>query len=173
MLKSVPEQLIDQIFAKLPATWEKRTGRRANAEHLAAPSVVAIPTGAALVDMAERPGARPYTDPFSGKTVKERPILMRRFAVEWRCHGAPDFVTAENVYLTTLIAARNVLHHEAQYSNEQWIDQQEGDDSFDKWGTVIAFTSTINLPVWDNPATLVTLNPSDPFNIGYSITETS
>ncbi len=155
-MPSIPEQLIATVFAQLPGGTITAVGRREIYRHANKNRVVAIPLGSSVIDMADQPGDALYSD-------QGRCILLRRFEIEWQCHGAAadesqtDFTDAEVLYLQTLLAVRETMHNAVLFSGEQWIDQQENNDGYDKWGTVIKFTSTIDIRVYEPRGTIVTL----------------
>ncbi len=153
-MASIPEKLINQVFTVLTAADAAivtAIGRRATETYDGAHRVVAIPTGAPEITEPDRPGDGLYTD-------AGRILLLRRFAVEWQCHDipsvattidAPDFTNSEALYLLTVAAIRGLFHHSVHFSNERWIDQEENQDGVDRSGTVIAFTTIFDIPVYD------------------------
>jgi len=162
---SVAEQLIALVFAKLPEGTATGVGRRALDEHGSPPRVVAIPLGAPVIRQPDRIGEIP--DAGYGRI-----LLVREFAIEWHCHGAPfdeittpvDFVQAEDLYLDTMRAVRNITHHNTVFSDERWHDQEEGNDSHERQGTKISFMSTINLPVYAELGRRVRLTATPPID---------
>jgi hypothetical protein len=160
--RSVAEQIIAGVFARLPVGTLTAVGRRETAAHAAPPRVVAIPLGAPTIDLPNMPGDQRFTN-------VGRPLLLRRFDIEWHCHGAPDngqddFGPAERLYLATLVAIRTECHHSVVFSNEQWIDQQVNADGFLRHGNVITFTSTIDLPVYADRGVTVELTADPPID---------
>ena len=158
---SIPEQLINQVFAKLPADIFRAIGEREKATNAGATRVIAIPVGAPEIVMTSRPGSEQIVDPLTNKRVSVRRLLSRMFDIEFHCHGEPAFVDAENLYLKVLVAVRNCFHHSVTFSNEQWLGQQDGEDGFTRWGTVIAFTATIDVPVYDAAQSTAVVNTFD------------
>lgn len=151
MGNSVIEQIIAVVFADTALNaitgFTHAVGRREAGVHAKPPRVVAIPTGAPVIDQPDRPGDAKYSD-------QGRILLIRRFRIEWECHGAPatdvvDFAPAENLFLATIRAVRKATHHSVVFENEEWKDQEEGGDGFDKHGSLIKFVSTINIPIYE------------------------
>ena len=161
--KSIAEQLIDMVFAKLSPNIHMEIGERNKTRFVQAPAVVAVPLGAPSIPMTTRPGAEKVIDPQTNKPVMIRRLLLRQFNIEWHCHGAPDFVDAEDLYLDVLRVVRSCFHDSVQFSNEIWIDQQDLADGFERYGSVIAFTSTIDSPVWEQPQPTAIVNGAPPF----------
>lgn len=162
-MASIPEQLIAQVYADPDllalATGGLAVGRRETSVHAAPMRVVAIPLGAPVIDPPDRHGdgaSRPYDPAGPRYTDQGRILLLRRFRIDWECHGAPmvqgndpDFGPAEELYIFTIRAARDAFHNSVRFENEEWIDQQEDADGFERFGTVIKFTSTIDIPVYE------------------------
>lgn len=166
---SVPEQLIAAIFDALlliDPTINCFLGRRATEDYSAPHSIVAIPLGAPSIDDH---GLKPGGSPWGSNGGRQ--LMIRHFNIEWRCHDGPaapdlipDFTNTEALYVATLVALRTALsptgepfHNGIHFSSEEWIDQQEGEDGYERSGTVIKFISTLDLPVYDLPPTLVSL----------------
>lgn len=149
MAKSIPEQIIAEVFGGLDARVQTAVGDRERYANLPAPRVVAIPRGAPVIDLPDMPGF--------DRSVGARRLLLRRFQIDWQCHGEPDFSDAEQLYLAVLCLVRRACHHSVVFSNESWVDQQAGDDGFDRYGSVITFTSVIDIPVFDDPSVLAYL----------------
>lgn len=160
MAKSVPEQIIDQIFALLPAEITKAVGRRETETNAKPHRVVAVPLGGPIEE-PDRPGDKKYTD-------AGRILFVRYFQIDWYCHGvrdgsdALDFARAEDVYLTVIEAVRQVCHHAVRFSDERWEEQEEGRDSFMRFGSVIRFTSTIQIPIYERRGGLRLLTADPP-----------
>ena len=165
---SVPEQLISVVFDRLQAvdaTISCAIGRRSSEDYAGTNRVVAIPIGAKSIDnQAMKPGGVWGNTGGSG-----RQLMIRHFRIEWRCHGTPanpqlipDFTLAETLYLRTVVQIRlatdptgTPFHNAVQFGEEEWIDQQEGDDSYERAGTVIRFFTTMQLPVYEPQPTLL------------------
>lgn len=169
---SVPERIIEEVFGLLNdqtagnpyyvAGLTTAVGRRATGEHRGAPAVVAIPLGSQSIDMTNMPGRQSYTNPDTNTVEEARRLLHREFNIQWECHGAPpadmvDFGPAERLFLATLRAIRQACHHSVGFSAEEWHDQQEGNDGFVKYGSLIKFTTTIQIPIFDTPFRIVYL----------------
>lgn len=77
-----------------------------------------------------------------------RILLLRDFLIHWEVWDV-SFGATEALYLDLLRTLRNRYHHSISFSNETWDDQQEGQDGWDKLGTVISFDSFVVLPVYD------------------------
>lgn len=151
-MASIVEQIINAVFADpLLAGVVTATGRRETETNAAANRIVAVPLGAPEIVQPDRPGDA--KDPDRGRI-----LLVRRFQIDWYCHGAPDvegaadFTNAENLFLKTIVAARNVLHNSVRFSDEKWDDQQEGNDSLERFGTLIIFRSTVQIPIYESRA---------------------
>lgn len=156
-MPSIPEQLINEVFAELPNGTLTAIGRRESATNAGSNRVVAIPLGSNVIDPPDQPG-------FAGYSDQGRCLLLRRFQIEWQCHGVPDtldgppdFTNAETLFLATLIAVRQLFHNSVRFGQEIWLDQQEDADSFERFGTVIKFVSTIDIRVYEPLPTIVTL----------------
>lgn len=157
MASSVVEQIIAMVFARAEMDGvTKMVGRRCN-DHNAGPNtVVAIPVGAPELSLPNQPGDKKYSD-------KGRQLLLRWFNVEWWCHGyrgdsdALDFARAEELYIATITAIRQTLHHSVSFANERWFDQEDGNDSYERFGSVIVFTSTIQIPIYEARSPIVSL----------------
>jgi hypothetical protein len=160
---SVPEQLIAQVAADTALVGVTvDVGRRATSKFAAPPRVVAIPLGAPVLRQPDRPGDAGYSD-------VGRILLVREFRILWECHGAPasaespvDFTAAENLYLNVLRACRNVMHNSVEFGEEDWRDQQEGEDGFERFGNLISFVSTVYLPVYEARGPIVPLTATPP-----------
>lgn len=157
MASSIPEQIIAQVFAHPLLTGViTAVGRNAKEAHAKANRVVAVPLGSPSIDLPDRHGDAMYSD-------KGRILLVRKFEIEWTCHGVravadtADFAQAELLFLNTIIAVRSVTHHSVVFSGEEWEDQKEGAEGFDKFGSVITFTSTIAIPIHEERGVVVTL----------------
>ena len=164
---SVPEQLISQVFnalQSLDATITCVLGRRAIEDYSGPHRVVAIPLGAPDINNESmKPGGAPWG------TNGGRQLAIRHFRIEWRCHDGPtapglipDFTNAEALYLNTLVQIRLAkdpngvpFHNATQFGEEEWLDQREGEDSYERAGTVIRFFTTMQLPVYDQPPTIL------------------
>lgn len=142
MSESVPEQIIDEVFDSMQEGVRTAIGRRETAAHAGAPRVVAIPLGASVIDPVDMPGGRLRDG------GRERAIALRRLVIEWQCHGK-SFFEAEELYLDVLRSIRSKAHNSVQFSNERWIDQEDGSDGFDKFGTLISFIATFDVPVYE------------------------
>jgi hypothetical protein len=163
---SVPEQLIGVVFDRLQSidnTISCAIGRRTQEDYAGPNRVVAIPLGAAQIDnQSMKPGG-------VWGNNGGRQLMIRHFRIEWRCHGTPpnpqlipDFTLAEALYVQTMIQIRlatdptgTPFHNATQFSEEEWIDQQEGEDSYERAGTVIRFFTTMQLPVYEPQPTLL------------------
>lgn len=164
---SVAEQLIGVVFDRLQAidsTISCVLGRRASEDYSGPHRVVAIPLGSPAIDnQTMKPGGAPWG------TNGGRQLAIRHFRIEWRCHDGPvapglipDFTNAEALYINTLVQIRLAIdptgtpfHNATQFSEEEWLDQQEGKDSYQRSGTVIRFFTTMDLPVYDPPPTIL------------------
>jgi hypothetical protein len=171
---SVSEQLIDTVFASLlalDATINCKLGRRASEDYSGPHTVVAIPLGAPTIDNVNmKPGGSPWS------TTQGRQLMIRHFRIEWRCHDGPtqpglipDFTNAEALYLNVLVAIRQAIdpsgtpfHNAVQFEDERWDDQQEGEDSYERNGTLIKFFTVMDLPVYDAAPTMVPLTANPP-----------
>lgn len=155
-MRSVPEQIIAEVFSLLGDNIKTAIGRRATEDFGRAKRVVAVPVGAPTIDPPDRIGDPLFTN-------AGRALLLRRFQIEWWCHDVPDegdggtFGRAEELYLATLRAVRQTTHNSVRFGNERWMDQAEGQDDFIRHGSVIVFDSVIDLPVYELRGTLVTL----------------
>lgn len=159
-MRSIPEQIIDEVFASLHPPIEKAIGRRETYANAGAPRVVAIPLGAPVIEQPDRHGAQHFTE--HGKKIAKRILLLRRFVIDWECHATsrdeltPSFGASERLYLAVLISLRRACHHSVSFSGERWVSQEDNADGFVMYGSTILFTSTIDIPVWDAPQPLVT-----------------
>lgn len=148
-MASIVEQIIAQVFGDPSLTAvTKAVGRRETETNAGPNRIVAVPLGAPVIRQPDRPGDP--KDPARGRI-----LLVREFSIEWHCHGANsegavDFTAAEDLYLLTLIAVRQALHNSVRFGDERWEDQQEGADSFERFGTVIKFTSEVHIPVYES-----------------------
>lgn len=165
-MASIPEQIINAGFAALPGGVSHSTGRRETEGYQAPPYVVAVPLGAPEISPPDRVGAARYSDG-SGNEYASRILLVRKFRIEWQCFGAPtdpagdpDFTDAENLYLSMLVILRNLYHDAIAFSGEEWVDQQDGADSHERYGTSIKFFSIVSLPVYDTTSYVVALTAS-------------
>lgn len=158
---SLPEQCIADVFKHLAPHVLTAVGERELAANAGTPRVVAVPKGAPTIDMTDRPGGETFIRE-DGSKFKMRRLLLRRFEIDWYCHGAPDFDSAEKLYLAVLVAARMEFHHSVKFAGETWIDQQPGNDGYEKHGSVIMVSSIIDIPVWDVPQNLVMLTGNPP-----------
>lgn len=165
--KSIPEQLAASIFALLPVGTATAFGERERYTNAAAPRVVAVPQGAPVIDQPDRHGNEGFAT--HGKNAGYgRQLLLRRFVMHWYCHGASqvqgdavDFGPAEDLYVETLKAVRKLYHNAVRFSDERWLDQEEGKDGFVKYGCMIVFTTTFHIPVYAAPDRVVELQ-ADP-----------
>lgn len=162
-MASIPEQLIAQVYADADllalATGGLAVGRRETGVHAGPMRVVAIPAGAPQIDAPDRHGdgaSNPWDINGPRYTDKGRILLLRRFRIEWECHGAPmaeldhtDFGDAEELYVVTLRAIRGLFHNAVRFENEEWVDQQKDADGYERFGTLITFTSVIDIPVYE------------------------
>lgn len=146
--ESRPRQLVKQIFALLPLGVSTRIGERERAANTdAPPAILAILRGAPTIGQPNKAGDQMY--PKEG-----RALLNRYFEIRWECHavgndGVTDDAAAEDLYTDLLVAIRNLCHHSVEFSDEEWIDQQDGQDGYERFGSVIAITSTIAMPVYE------------------------
>ncbi len=165
MGNSTVEKLIQQVFDRLPGSVDKAIGRRETSAWATAYRVVAIPLGAPEITGADRIGDAKYVD--AGR------ILLRRwFDIRWECHAAPtdgvddqrapDFGPSEALYIDVLKACRFCFHNSVRFSAELWEDQQEDRDGLTRYGSVISFTSTIDIPVYEKRGGLTTLTADPP-----------
>lgn len=143
----------------LPVGTVTGTGRRRLAEHAKANRVIAVMLGAPTIEQPGRIGDAKYTD-------KGRQVLQRQFDIEWYIHGVrsvddTDAKVAEDLYLAVLYAVRQEAHHGVAFSGERWLDQEDGADGLERYGSVIMFTSAICLPVYEPRGGLkqLTANP--------------
>lgn len=156
MGNSIPEQIVAQVFSLLPVGTQTAVGERERETHAKPPRVVAVLRGAPVIRQPDRTGDPKFTD-------QGRILLVREFDILWQCHGVPasegavDFSVAETLYLNTIRAVRQITHNAARFSDERWIDQEEGQDSFERFGTVIEFTSMVQIPIYEPRSTLVPL----------------
>lgn len=159
MAKAVVEQLADQVFAQLLLVQPDvitAFGRRATEENAAPNRVVCVPIGAPEILGPDRPGDNRYTN-FG------RILYRRRFNHEWHCHAIRadgdenDFSQTELLYLDTLRSVRFIAHAGCGFSDERWEEQQEGKDSYERFGSVIIFASTIDVPIYEARSVLVPL----------------
>lgn len=170
MAKSIPEQLADQIFALLPVGTVTGFGRRKVNEHSKANRVIAVPLGAPAIDQPDIHGDARYTD-------AGRPLLLRRFDVEWWTHSVragadtQDFGATEALYLNLLRAIRQICHHSVVFTNERWIDQEDGADGLERYGSVIVVTSTIDLPVRELRGTIVQLTATPKIDTTFTLND--
>lgn len=161
MAKSIVEQVIDTVFAKLPAQVVKVVGRRELEAHAKSYRVVAIPLGAPEVSQPNMRAGDPRAPNYG------RALLMRWFNIEWVCHGARgvgdtnDFAAAEALYLDTIQAVRFACHNAVTFANERWIDQEPEADGYERFGSVISFISTIQIPIYEERSRIVSLT-ADP-----------
>jgi hypothetical protein len=176
-VSSAPEQIIAEVFAGLASTVSKAVGERERHTHAAPPRVVAIPIGAPVIDNGRQGMSPPGTAPSKSK---QRHILLRRFQIDWECHGAPsgaadvnDFAIAEALALDVMTLLRSACHPWVRFSGERWIDQQPNADGYERHGSVIAFTSVIDLPVYPAERALSFLVSQPPFDTDFSLGETT
>lgn len=162
-MPSIPEQLIAQVFEdtslKTLATGGLAVSRRETGVHAGPMRVVAIPLGSPVIDPPDRHGdggSHPWDINGPRYTDQGRILLVRRFRIDWECHGAPgadldhaDFGDVEELYVYTLRAIRSLFHNAVRFENEEWVDQQEGGDGFERFGSLIRFTSVIDIPVYE------------------------
>jgi hypothetical protein len=153
-MASLPEQIIGEVFDGLSSDVATAIGRRETSVHARAPRVVAVPIGAPEIRAPDIHGRQSFID--SDGPYKTRALLVREFAIEWHCHGAPlkgenDFSVAEALYLDVITLLRNATHNAVRFSGERWIDQEDQRDGFVRWGTLIVFESQIQIPIMDGP----------------------
>lgn len=175
MGSSIAEQLIAEVFAELVSILPQVTtdvGRLATSANAAPPRVVAIPLGAPNIDPTDQPGRQKFTTATAGSPAvpySARRIGVRRFNIEWQCHAAPadpsviDFGPTEVLYLLLVRLIRKACHNSVIFSGEEWTDQQENNDGAMRHGTLIKVTSTIAIPLLDEPWTYHTLTGTPPF----------
>ncbi len=167
MASSIVEQIIATAFAGLTGV-ETAVGRRELNRHAKAKRVVAVPMGAPEISLPDRHGDARYSD-------KGRILLVRHFQVDWFCHGArisgdtTDFSQAELLYLAMIVAVRQATHHSVVFSDERWIDQEENGDGLERYGSVIAFTSTIAIPIYEARGVVVTLTATPKIDTTFTL----
>ncbi len=160
MAKSDIEQVIDMVFALLPNGVATATGERETQVYAKPPRVVAVPRGAPEIVEPDRHGDARYSD-------KGRILYRRWFNIEWFCHGADAegitaFGAAEALFKTTLKAIREIAHNSVRFSDELWEDQQTNSDGYERFGTVIRFTSALDIPIYEDRSLIVTLTATPP-----------
>lgn len=160
---SLPEQCIADVFKHLAPNVLTAVGERELAANAGTPRVVAVPKGSPTIDMTDRPGGEKFTRP-DGSSYRMRRLLLRRFEIEFHCHGAPDFDSAEKLLIAVIIGARMEFHHSVKFASEIWVDQQDGNDGYEKNGSVIVVTCIIDIPVWDEPNNLIMLSANPPID---------
>ncbi len=162
MAKSVPEQIADLVFAKLTGI-QTAFGRRETEAHAKPPRVVAVPLGAPVIREANRPGDAGYSN-------QGRILYVREFDIEWYCHARRsgsdtlDFAQAEDLLSRTVKAIRNVCHNSVRFADEDWRDQREGEDGYERDGSLIVVRSTIDLPLYEAVLERVTLTADPPID---------
>lgn len=154
MAKSIAEQIIDATIATLRAGFypslSADTGEKFFAVHAGTTRVVAAPRGVpSELRQPDRPGDGNFAD-------VGRILLLRDFLIHWEVWDK-SFGETEALYLEVLRTLRYQNHHSIVFSNETWDDQQEGNDGWDKHGTVISFDSFIALPVYERAPIRVAL----------------
>lgn len=174
MGNSIAEQLIAEVFTELVSilpTVTTAVGRLATSANAAPPRVVAIPLGGSI-DPTDQPGRQRFATPTAGSPTPPyaaRRIAVRKFNIEWQCHAAPadpsviDFGPSEVLFLLLVRLINKACHNSVIFSNEEWIDQQEGNDGAMRHGTLIKVTSTVAIPLLDEPWTYHTLTGTPPF----------
>ncbi len=142
-MASIAEQIIAAVFADATlAQASKAVGEREFHTHSRTMRVVAAPLGVPTeYRQPDRPGDF-YQD-------QGRILLLRDFLIRWKVWDV-DFGAAEQLLLKVVRVLRKQNHHSITFSNEVWEDQQDDADGFDKLGTVIAFDTTIALPVYED-----------------------
>ncbi len=155
MGNSIPEQLAAAWNALLPTGTATAFGRREDAVNAAPPRVVTIPLGASEIAEAKMPGGQ------TAGTTTGRQLYVRFFNFQFKCHAA-DFEATENLYSAAVKAIRKIAHAPLQFSDEEWLDQQEGEDGWVKFGTVIAFKATIQIPLYEYAGGRTTLTATPP-----------
>ncbi len=154
MADSVAEQIIAETFATLRAglypSLLAKIGERYLATHEGTTSIVAVPRGApSELRQPDRPGDGNFAD-------VGRILLLRDFLIHWQVWDV-SFGATEALYLEVIRTLRYQNHHSIVFSNEAWDDQQDGQDGWDKLGTVISFDSFIALPVYERAPIRVAL----------------
>lgn len=128
-----------------------RTGRRSLALNTAPPYIVFIPMGG-NINSPDRVGHGVIA---ANQRSKIRRI--RNFNIECNVWGG-DAEQAEQLTHNAIEVWAKLATNSVQFEAEEWIDQAEGADGWDKRGSLIRFTATFDIPVYSEvkPLTIVT-----------------
>lgn len=154
MADSIAETLIKAAYATLRAglypSLSSDIGEKFFAVHAGTTRIVAAPRGVpSELRQPDRPGDGNFAN-------AGRILLLRDFLIHWAVWDK-SFGETEELYQELLRTLRKQNHHSIVFSNEAWDDQQEGQDGWDKHGTVISFDSFIALPVYERAPIRVAL----------------
>lgn len=152
-MPSVPEQLINGVFERLPEEVNKDITQRAVEFFQKPPSIVAVPRGATLAPVIE-PGFGIYET--ADGNIRDRKILRRNLQIVWFFHGDSMEMT-EELYLDTVRILRELYHNSVTFVSETWIDQQEGADDFVRDGNSISLVTDFDTPIFEARKPLTTV----------------
>lgn len=119
-------------------------GQRETESNNTYPRVVLVPIGGPIVP-PDRVG--------HGKTdgsTRARIIAVRQLQISVECHAATD-EDAETLLHDCVVVVRNAVHASGPFvMSESYPDQEPGEDSFDKAGSLVVFTFTVNVPIYES-----------------------
>jgi hypothetical protein len=97
-----------------------------------------------------------------GATDRGRILVVRNFTMRHIFWGA-NIEQAEQMLHNAIAIWWKVAHASLLFSDEVWIDQQEGEDSWDKLGSMLSLNVQVKVPVYATlqPLTVVTSTDSE------------
>jgi hypothetical protein len=155
---------VAQVFAVLTTadpTLLTGVGRRELYRNAGPHRVVAVLLGAPEWKRPDRVGDARYSD-------QGRILHRRQFRILWECYdaqateGDADFTNAETLMAKVAVAIRNTFHNSVDFGEETWIDQQENQDAYERYGSCITFVSTLDIPLYEPRQTTITTLTGSP-----------
>lgn len=144
---SITEDIRDDVVATLGSPFTATNvlvGRRETESNNDYPRIVFIPVGGPITEPPSRVG-HGLIDPNN----RQRIIALRQLQIQVECHAATD-EDVEILLHNCVAAVRQAIHNSGPFPmSEVYPDQEEGQDSFDKLGSLAVFTFTVNVPVYD------------------------
>jgi hypothetical protein len=143
---SITEDIVTDVIALLGSpftTANVLVGERERESNNLYPRVVFVPVGGPIVD-PDRVGHGKVTT-----TDRQRIIALRQLSVMVECHASTN-ENAEILLHNCVAAIRKTIHNSGPFPmSESYPDQDDGEDSFDKAGSLAVFTFTVHVPIYD------------------------
>ena len=151
------DQLLDAFWQTLAdSTVTRAKGRRSLAVNDKLPRITHIGLGAELLS-PDYVGEGLQVNAVNGTESRDKIIAVRKFQILMVIQGQNE-EQAEQLHHNALSAWFQTCSGAVEFSEEQWPDQQEGADDWERRGNTIVSTVTIAIPVYNKskPLTRVT-----------------